>query len=194
VRVLVLFAHPDPGSFGAALHAAVLDELAKAGHQVDDCDLYAEDFQPRLTRAERVGYHDLTLNREPVERHVARLLAAEALVIVTPVWNFGWPAILKGYLDRVFLPGVSFRLADGKVAGALTNIRRLTVVTTYGGTRWRALMVGDPPRKIATRVLRATTGFKARIAYLAHYDMNRSTDATRRRFLSKVRSAVAQLS
>jgi NAD(P)H dehydrogenase (quinone) len=194
MRVLVLYAHPNPESYGAALHAAVVEELARAGHDVDDCDLHAEEFQPVLTRQERVGYHDLERNAAPVADHVARLRRADALVIVTPVWNFGWPAILKGYFDRVFLPGVSFRLEAGKVAGALTNIRRLLVVTTYGGSRWRAFMVGDPPRKIATRVLRAVTGFKARIGYVAHYDMNRSTGATRAAFLAQVRAAVAKLS
>jgi putative NADPH-quinone reductase len=194
MRVLVLFAHPVPDSFGAALHRAVVEELARAGHAVDDCDLYAEGFQPVLTEAERRGYHDLDRNREPVAEHVARVERAEALVIVTPVWNFGWPAILKGYFDRVFLPGVSFRIVDGKVGGALTDIRRLMVVTTYGGSRWRAIGVGDPPRKIATRVLRAVTGFRARVDYLALYDMNRSTDAGRSAFVRKVRAAVAKLS
>jgi NAD(P)H dehydrogenase (quinone) len=194
MRVLVLFAHPNPESYGAALHVAVIEELRRAGHEVDDCDLYAEEFQPVLTRAERAGYHDIPANLMPVAEHVARLQRAEALVIVTPVWNFGWPAILKGYFDRVFLPGVSFRMIDGKVAGALTNIRQLLVVTTYGGTRWRAFLVGDPPRKLAQRVLKAVTGFKARIRYLAHYDMNRSTPATRAAFLVRVRAAVANLS
>lgn len=194
MRVLVLYAHPNPESFGAALHLAVLEELRQAGHEVDDCDLYAEGFNPVLSLEERVGYHDLARNRGPVQPYVDRLTAAEALVIVTPVWNFGWPAILKGYFDRVFLPGVSFRMQDGKVSGALTNIRTILVVTTYGGTRWRALLVGNPPRRIATRVLRAVTGMKARIGYLAHYDMNRSTPETRAAFLTRVRRAVAKLS
>jgi NAD(P)H dehydrogenase (quinone) len=194
MRVLVLFAHPVPESFGAALHAAVVEELTKAGHEVDDCDLYGEGFDPLLSVEERRGYHDLATNTLPVASHVERLKRADALVIVTPVWNFGWPAILKGYFDRVFLPGVSFVINDGKVSGALTNIRRLMFVTTYGGDRWRALLVGDPPRKVATRVLNAVTGFKARIDYLAHYDMNRSTDATRAAFLAKVRGTVAKLS
>jgi NAD(P)H dehydrogenase (quinone) len=194
MRVLVIFCHPVPESYGAALHGAVLDELRKAGHEVDDCDLYGEGFDPVLSTEERRGYHDLATNTLPVAQHVDRLKWAEALVIVTPVWNFGWPAMLKGYFDRVFLPGVSFVMSDGKVSGALTNIRRLMFVTTYGGDRWRALLVGDPPRKVATRVLNAVTGFKAKIDYLAHYDMNRSTDATRAAFLAKVRAAVAKLS
>jgi hypothetical protein len=54
--------------------------------------------------------------------------------------------------------------------------------------------VGDPPRKVATRVLNAVTGFRAKIVYLAHYDMNRSTNATRSAFLARVRTRVAKLS
>jgi NAD(P)H dehydrogenase (quinone) len=194
MRVLVLYAHPVPESYNAALHAAVIEELRRAGHEVDDCDLYAEGFDPVLTAAERRGYHDVSTNTLPVARHVERLAWAEALVVVTPVWNFGWPAILKGYFDRVFLPGVSFTMRDGKVAAALTHVRHMMFVTTYGADRWRAFLAGDPPRKVATRVLAAVTGFKAKVHYNAHYDMNRSTDATRAAFLGKVRAAVAKLS
>ncbi|MGL5115877.1 MAG: NAD(P)H-dependent oxidoreductase [Beijerinckiaceae bacterium] len=192
MRVLVLYAHPNPESYGAALHGSVLASLHAAGHDVDDCDLHAEGFSPVLTREERAGYHDLANNTQPVAGYVERLRRAEALVIVTPVWNFGWPAILKGFFDRVFLPGVSFAIKDGKVRGVLTNIRRLTVITTYGGTRVRAFLVGDPPRKIATRVLRAVTDFKAPIQYLAHYDMNRSTPETRASFLRQVRQSLSK--
>ena len=112
MRVLVLYAHPDPESFAAALHRTIVETLAAAGHEVDDCDLYAEGFNPVLSREERVGYHDLAHNQMPVSAYVARLQKAEALVLSYPVWNFGFPAILKGFFDRVFLPGVSFKLVD----------------------------------------------------------------------------------
>ncbi len=102
-----------------------------------------------------------------------------------PVWNFGYPAILKGFFDRVFLPGVSFRLEDGKVRPNLTNIRRLAAVTTYGGTRMRAILAGDPPRRVVRRALWHVTR-PDRMRYLALYDMNRATEATRRRFLDRV--------
>jgi putative NADPH-quinone reductase len=190
MRVLVIHAHPNPESFNAALHGAVLAGLRRAGHDVDACDLHAENFQPVLTREERVGYHAVPANRAPVEAYVRRVEQAEALVLVYPVWNFGMPAILKGFFDRVFLPGVSFKLVEGKVRPSLHNIRKLTVVTTYGGARWRALLMGDPPRKIAMRVLRAVIHPAASARYLAHYDMNRSTDATRAAFLAKVSAAM----
>jgi NAD(P)H dehydrogenase (quinone) len=186
MRVLVLYAHPNPESFAAALHATVVEALTAAGHEVDDCDLHAEGFDPVLSRAERVGYHDLATNTDPVAGYVARVQAAEALVLCFPVWNFGYPAILKGFFDRVFLPGISFKLVDGKVRPNLWNIRRLTAVTTYGGTRWRALLMGDPPRKAVCRVLRAVCHPTARPRYLAHYDMNRATPESRAAFLTSV--------
>lgn len=190
MRVLVLFAHPVETSFGAALHKAVVEELRAAGHQVDDCDLYAENFVPVMSRAERIDYMEVGPNRSEVESYVQRLLAAEALVVVHPVWNFGYPAILKGFLDRVFLPGVSFKMVNRKARPSLFNIRKCTFVCTYGGTRFRAFLMGDPPRKMAKRHMRITIKPGAALAYLAYYDMNRSTPQSRERFMARVRAAM----
>lgn len=190
MRVLVLYAHPNPESFGAALHSATVDGLRRAGHEVDDCDLYGEGFDPVLSRDERVGYHDLARNQTNVEGYVQRVQRADALVLCYPVWNFGFPAILKGFFDRVFLPGVSFKLVDGRVQPALHNIRKLSAVTTYGGSRWRAVLMGDPPRKVVGRVLRVIVQPGAPFSYHAHYDMNRSTAESRAAFLAKVSAAM----
>lgn len=192
MKALVLFAHPCPESFGAALHATVVETLTARGWDVDDCDLNAEGFQPVLTEAERRAYHEEPGNCGPVQPYVDRLRAAEALIFSFPVWNFGYPAILKGFLDRVFLPGVSFKLVDGKVKPNLTHIRKLAAVTTYGGTRWRAIGAGDPPRKHFTRAVWHVTR-PEKMRYLALYDMNRATDATRAAFLDRVRHEMQTL-
>ena len=186
MNILVLYAHPVETSFNAGLHRTIVERLAAAGHAVDDCDLYAEDFDPRLTRAERLGYHDPRGPNDAVAGYVERLQRAEALVLSFPVWNYGYPAILKGFFDRVFLPGVSFKLVDGKVRPTLHNIRKMAAVTTYGGSRFRAMLMGDPPRKLVGRVLRATVRPGASVSYLAHYSMNLSTDDSRRKFMAKV--------
>ena len=107
-----------------------------------------------------------------------------------PVWNYGYPAILKGFFDRVFLPGVSFELVDGKARPSLHNIRKVAAVTSYGGSRFRAILMGDPPRKIVNRMMRATVKPGAPVSYLAHYSMNLSTDADARGLLRKVRAAM----
>jgi NAD(P)H dehydrogenase (quinone) len=190
-RVLVIFAHPCEESFSSALHRRVVETLSAKGWQVDDCDLNTEGFNPVLTAAERRGYHDLATNRSPVQGYVDRLMAAEAVVFVYPVWNFGMPAILKGFFDRVFLPGVSFRLENGLVAPNLGHIRKLAIVTTYGATRWRAFLAGDPPRRFMTRTMRYLAR-PERFRYLALNDMNRVTQAERERFLSQVTREMEQ--
>ncbi|MBX3569506.1 MAG: NAD(P)H-dependent oxidoreductase [Rhizobiaceae bacterium] len=186
MNILVLHAHPVETSFNAGLHRLIVERLRARGHVVDDCDLYAEDFDPRLSRAERLAYHDPRSADEAIAPYVARLMAAEGLVLCFPVWNYGYPAILKGFFDRAFLPGVSFRLVDGKVRPSLHNIRRVAAVTSYGGSRFRAWLMGDPPRKLIHRLMRSTVKPGASVSYLAHYSMNLSTDASRAAFMRRV--------
>jgi putative NADPH-quinone reductase len=191
-RALVLFAHPCEESFSASLHRCVVETLAARGWEVDDCDLYAEGFDPVLSARDRREYHDLAKNRDRVQDHVARLLAAQALILVFPVWNYGYPAILKGYFDRVFLPGVSFTLENGVVKPNLRNIRKLAAVTTYGGSRLRTLLAGDPPRRVVGRALRGVTR-PDRFRYLALHDMNRATAADREAFVARVKGEMERL-
>lgn len=191
-KALVVFAHPCEESFSASLHRKVVETLRARGWDVDDCDLNAEGFQPVLTAQERRDYHDPLINRGPVQGYVDRLLAAEALVLVFPVWNYGYPAILKGYFDRVFLPGVSFDLKDGGVAPALRNIRKLAAVTTYGGDRLRTFLAGDPPRKVVTRALWGASR-ASKVRYVALHDMNNNGPKELTAFLGRVEREMAAL-
>jgi putative NADPH-quinone reductase len=78
------------------------------------------------------------------------------------------------------------------VRPTLHNIRKMAAITTYGGSRFRAVLMGDPPRKIVKRMLRATIKPGAPVSYLAHYSMNLSTDQTRKAFLSMVAARMGQ--
>lgn len=189
-KVLVVHAHPCEESFSAALNIATVGALADAGWDVDACNLYAEGFSPVLTAEERRNYHDTSINTGPVQGYVDRLRAADAMVLVFPVWNFGYPAMLKGYFDRVFLPGVSFDLIDGKVQGCLSNIRKLAAVTTYGATPFRAFLAGDPPRKLIKRAVWGVTK-PDKVRYLALHGMNSATQAQRDGFVQKVKTEMA---
>ena len=73
MRVLVIFCHPVESSYNAALHNEVVRNLRQAGHEVDDCDLYAEQFNPVLSREERLGYHDEPANQIPLQKYVDRV-------------------------------------------------------------------------------------------------------------------------
>ena len=186
MRTLVLFAHPVDTSFAASVHRTIVDSLKAAGHDVDDCDLYAEGFSPVLSREERLNYHSTEICTKPVQDYVDRLRAAEALVLNFPVWNYGYPAILKGFFDRVFLPGVSFKLTNGRTWPNLQNIRKLAAVVTYGGDRWRTWLMGDPPKKVVTRAVRAVCHPLVKTRYIALHDMNRNSEAVRAAFLERV--------
>jgi NAD(P)H dehydrogenase (quinone) len=187
MRVLIVYAHPLETSFNAALHARVSEVLRSRGHEIDDCDLYAESFDPVLGGEELSKYSDLGVNRHCVASYVDRLLAANALVLIYPVWNEGFPAILKGYIDRVFLPGVSFvKSPDGGVRPALLNIRKLGAVCTYGAGHLATMVLGDPPRRVVKRLLRAMTGNAVRCDYLALYDMDCATPERRAKFQHRI--------
>lgn len=188
MRFLVIYAHPVEGSFQSALHRCVVETLSGAGHEVDDCDLYAENFQPVLSAGERRAYHSPTPDIAAVAKEIERLQHADGLVFVFPTWWFGMPAILKGYIDRVWLPGVAFELRKGQTIPLLGQIRRFAVVTTYGSPWWlNKFVFHDPNRHALLRGLRLLVSGNARTSWLALYGMDSKTDRSRRRFLRKVR-------
>ncbi|MDB5816486.1 MAG: dehydrogenase [Rhizobacter sp.] len=194
MRVLVVYCHPVETSYNAALHRVVLGSLRDAGHEVDDCDLYAERFDPVMSREERLGYHEVPVNRAPVARYIERVMWAEAIVYCFPTWCFGLPAMLKGFFDRVFMPGVAFDIGDPQnVKPSLTHLKHICGVVTYGRPRWTAWYVGDPPRRIVTRYMKLLSGGKARTTYLARYHMNVATPAQLERFKLEVGQAMRRL-
>src|SRR4029077_5328051 len=157
MRVLVVYAHPLSDSFAAALRDAVVAQLGAAGHEVDHCDLYAEGFDPVLTAPERRAYNTANPDLNAVDPYVARLRAAEALVLCFPTWWYGMPAILKGWFDRGWVTGGAFPWpgGGGAIRPALHNIRKFAVVTTYGSPWWlMKLVLRDPVRAVLIGGLR----------------------------------------
>jgi NAD(P)H dehydrogenase (quinone) len=194
MRVLVLFCHPSPASFNAALHERIVRSLGERGHEVDDCDLYAEGFDPVLRHEHLARYHEIPANREPVQGYVDRVLRAEALVLVFPVWNFGLPAMLKGFFDRVLLPGVSFDMSDPHhIKPGLTHLKHVVGVATYGVPRWRAWWLGDAPRALVKRLMRRLTDGRARIDYLPCHGLNIAGPEKRAAFVQRVGAAMQRL-
>ena len=150
MNVLWVLAHPEERSLNAALHRDGVAALTEAGHQVEVSDLYAMKWNPVVDRddyamgAERLhvdkasqgAFETGTLSPE-VRAEQAKLDRADLLVLQFPLWWFGVPAILKGWIDRVFVrgyaygipdpghPGQSRRYGDGGLAGK----RALAVVT-----------------------------------------------------------------
>ncbi len=194
MRILYIYCHPLPESFHAAIRAKALDALDRAGHQVDLLDLYAENFNPVLSEDARRHYHDTSRNQSGLEDYVARLKSAEAIVLQFPTWCFGLPAMLKGFFDRMIMPGVAFDLSDpARVKPMLLNIKRIVGIVTYGRPRYMALWMCDPPRNIVKRYVRWFTGRKARVDYHALYHLNVASDAQRAAFMDRIHQALSTL-
>jgi NAD(P)H dehydrogenase (quinone) len=195
MRVLVIYCHPDKTSFASALHDAVIDSLSASGHVVTDVDLYGEDFQPVFTALDRARYFHAAEYFEALGKYASQLASAEGLVVVYPTWWYGMPAMLKGYFDRVWAPGVAYDVKpDGKIdTSRLAKLRRIAVVTTYGGPWWfiRGYM-GDPARKLFTRGIRHLCGRGCVVDWHAHYGVDRASHARLARFVTRVKRRMAR--
>jgi NAD(P)H dehydrogenase (quinone) len=190
MRLLVVFCHPDPDSYGAAIFRTACDALRAAGHELRIIDLYAEGFDPVFTREEKRSYlTDTAQNISGVASHVEALRWAEGWVAIYPTWFYGLPAMLKGWLDRVWLPGVTFQVASAKkrtIRGELQNIRRFVGITTSGSPWWWLRVIGDPGRSLLMKGLRPLYARGCRMTWLQLHDMNHVTAADREAFLAKV--------
>ncbi|MGF1476248.1 MAG: NAD(P)H-dependent oxidoreductase [Geminicoccaceae bacterium] len=210
MKYLVVYAHPVPTSFSSALYQATVSTLRQKGHEVRALDLYAMNFDPRLSRAERERYLDLQTgetSKPPIsgelEPHVDALRWAEGLVLVFPTWWFGVPAILKGWLDRVWMPGVVFdyetRQRNGQAVviglnGKLTNVTRLVCITTTGSPWWALLLLrGNPARRQVYASVGPNLSPKLTKTWLSLDRMDSASPEKRKAFLQLVEQRLSKL-
>jgi putative NADPH-quinone reductase len=197
MRFLVVYCHPVETSFNAAIHARAVATLTNCGHEVRDLDLYAGGFDPVLSRQERLDYLDATgVNVENVRDHVDHLRWAEGLVLIFPTWFYGPPAMLKGWLERVWLPEVAFsvpRMKGLPPGSRMRHIRSLVVITTSGSPWWWLQLLGNPGRRLLMRGLRVLFHYRCKTLWLQLYSMNNASEAERHGFLRKVEHRLARI-
>lgn len=163
---------------------------------VDLLDLYAEGFDPCLTATERSSYFTSPYDASAVRTFIERLLRADKLVLVFPQWWFGVPAILKGFFDRVLVPGVAFDhpRGSGMPVPRLTRLKTLVVVSSTGAPWWvMRFFVGDPIRRQIGRAIKPALNPKARFRMLTLHDMDHMTEARAAAFLDRMDKAFERL-
>jgi putative NADPH-quinone reductase len=195
MRAVVVVAHPNPDSFTHAIAATAVRSLGRAGHDVEVFDLYAAGFRAAMSPDERRAYHgDQPVLDPMVAEHIEAVLAADTLVFVYPNWWSSMPAVLKGWLERVMVADVGFRFDDQhRVRPALTNVRRIVGICTYGSSRLMVKAVNDNGRRTITRALRLSTGWRTRTKWIAMYRADASTPDQRSEFLAAVDRKVGSL-
>lgn len=196
MKINLVYAHPATDSYQASLHQRIVRTLHARGDEVIDFDLYAMKFDPTMGQVEWRGHEDPS--RPPPEDlkvYIDALKWADACVFCFPTWWLGMPAILKGYFDRVWRPGVAFEQPPdgGLIKPALLNIRRFGVVTTCGSPWWYTrLFTQDPGRKVMLRGLKTLCGRGVTHLYLAQHSVYDVSPEAREKFAQKVERRFAQ--
>ena len=195
MKAVVVLAHPSEGSLNHAVFHTAVAALRANGHEVEAFDLYADGFDPVMSRAERAAYHgDTPITCPLTQRYADAVKSAEALVFVYPTWWSSVPAMLKGWLEKVMVPGVSFEFDDQhRVRRGLTNVRRIVGISTYAAPRSTVRLINDNGRRTVVRALRLCTGLRTQTTWLGLYQLARRSDADRAAFLRRVERTMAKL-
>ena len=118
MHLLAVYAHPLRQAYTGAILDAFLAGLTEAApHTTEVADLYREGFEMRLQPEDYAQFRGESMPEE-IRREQARVDRADALAFVFPVWWWSFPAILKGWFDRVFSEGWAYNFEPGHVAGA----------------------------------------------------------------------------
>ena len=196
MRLLFIHAHPVPESFNTALCKAAVETARAKGHEVRLIDLYADGFNPVMSTEERRAYHDDGPPPPDVAPHIAALQWAEGLIFVYPTWWYAQPAMLKGWMDRVWRPGVTFSVPTPSepMRPALTQVRLIGVITTLGSPWWFwTFLIGAPGRRMILRGLRFCTARRTKTFWLGLHEMDTQDAPARARYLDRVRARIERI-
>lgn len=196
MNCLVVLSHPLAASLNRHFAETAVAELKAAGHDVTFLDLYQAEFDPRLSRIERASYYDTFFDASALERHAEALRQAEVLVLVFPTWWFGLPAMLKGWVDRLFAPGIAFDHGSdfGPIKPLLHKLRHVVAVTTLGSPWWVDwLVMRRPVRRILKWGVFGACAPKARFALLPFYASEKPRPERVRRFSERIRQQLKKI-
>ena len=195
VNVYVVYCHPSTTSFTAAVRDRALAGLHGGSHDVRVTDLYADDFRPELSAWERTHHLSPPDTKPEIAAYADNLRWCDALVFIYPTWWAGQPAMLKGWIDRVWVAGVAYELPAGatRIRPLVKNIRRLVVITTHGSSKLINSLEGEGGKRIVNRSLRVLCSKRARTKWIALYSIDTTSDPRRAAHLERVEKAMRTL-
>lgn len=193
-RALVVYCHPLEESFVGVLRDHTIAALTAGGVEIRLEDLHADGFDPAFSAGESTNH--LVPGADPsLGRYVDDLQWCDTLVLVYPTWWSGQPAMLKGWIDRVWVNGVAWDLPGGanRLTPRLKNIRRLIAVTTHGSSKVVNMIEGEAGKRTLTRSLRTMCHPLARTTWLAMYGIDTASIEQRQAFLARVDHKLGRL-
>jgi len=130
MKHLIIYAHPNNGSLNHCLLQTVVGSLRTQHHEIVIRDLYQLNFNPILSLEDMKGQRMGTV-ADDVKQEQDYILWAEHITFIYPIWWTGMPAIMKGFIDRVFSYGFAYRYDQGIQKGLLTE-KQTTIINTHG--------------------------------------------------------------
>ena len=188
MKCLVVITHPLQKSLCGYLAEKTVNKLADNKHDIDVLDLYEQNFSPALTETERESYYR-AYDSSAVDEHAKRLQEAEAIVLLFPTWWFGFPAMLKGWFDRVWGPGIAYDHASnfGPITPRLSNLKQVLVVTTLGSPWWvDRLVMRQPVKRTLKAALLGACAKKCNLDFLSLYNCEELNDNDIKIFTNKI--------
>ena len=194
MQILVILGHPDPDSLNHAIASAVCDSLRENGHRVLFHDLCAENFDPLLSKEE---IPDSGFVPDVIRNHCKELQTADGIVIIHPNWWGQPPAILKGWIDRVFRPGIAYRFDEGDrgegiPVGLLKATAALVINTSNTPDERERSAFGDPLEALWKRCIFDLCGVQTFHRRTFNVVVTSSSDQ-RRRWLNEAKELAANV-
>ena len=190
MKILVVIGHQNPGSFCHAIAQTAIEELRLAGHEIVFHDLYVEKFDPILTQEEILAK---TPACPVVNQHIAELLACDGIIVVHPNWWGQPPALLKGWIDRVFRQGSIYRFTAQGPVGELAGKTALVLTTSNTPRDVELAAYGDPLENLWKNCVFALCGIESDQFQRRNFEsIIMSTPADRKAWLDDVRQLVRQ--
>lgn len=180
MRCLIVKAHPLSESLCSTMTLRVVEMLRAAGNEVIVEDLYAMDFDAAMSPEERASYYEGPYSAKAAADRIENLLSAEAIVLIFPTWWFGFPAILKGWFDRVWAPGVAYDHSTGygPIKPRLLNLREMLAITSLGTPWWVDwIIMRQPVKRVLKSAIAGTCAPKCRFRMVSVYKSEKLTSA-----------------
>ncbi len=191
MKCLVVVSHPLKESLCHYLAAQAIEHLEHRGYQVTVLDLYENEFSPSLTEQERRSYYQSDFDDSLLKKEILQLKQTDSLVLVFPTWWFGFPAVLKGWFDRVWAPGHAYNHAPdlGVITPALDNLKEVKVITTLGAPWWvDTLVLWQPVKRVMKIALLGACTKSCQFDMVSFYKSENASASRVAAFVKKIKA------
>lgn len=186
MKTMIILAHPWHGSYNKSILDVVQRELENRGKESVVVDLNKEQFNPVMQETELALFSRGECLDEQVRNYQAMMKASDELVFIFPVWWYGLPAILKGFLDKVLLKNFAYQESKMGMKGLLDHIERAIVITTSQAPSWYLKHVmGNPIKHAFIKGTLGSVGIK-KVKWFHHGNTTAGTMQARKGFLLKI--------